>query len=616
MPFVIKHAALVSALDRRLPFDIASLRRAYEAGETTPSEVIEQFLARIDEDSTEGIWIFRRDADELRAEARSLDRRIGARRGALYGIPFGIKDSIDVAGAPTTAACPEYAYAPAKSAHVVERLRAQGAIWVGKTNLDQFATGLVGVRSPYGIPPNPFDARYITGGSSSGSAAAVARGHVPFALATDTAGSGRIPATFNNLVGLKPSRGLLSTSGLVPACKSIDCITILALTCGDALDVARVVTGFDADNPYSSPQADRFVWALGAVGRNLALGIPRDVDLAGVDDAERAEFEAACADFRSQGWNLVPIDMTPFFEAGSLLYEGPWIAERLAYFRDFLRDHADAVLPVTRSILAGAAEIRATEAFVAQHRLASLVRHVEPLWTRITALAVPGAPAFPRIEQVAADPIRINARLGRFTTFGNLLNLAAVSVPTGFRPDRLPAGVTFLGPWGRDSMLLSLGAHVHARRGGTLGAVGHPLPARGDSPPATPQDSLAVAVVGAHLTGQPLNHQLVDRGGVLLRTTRTAPDYRLYALPDTDPPKPGLVRVVDGAGAAIEVETWALPLDTVGSFLAGVRAPLSLGTIVLADGTSVHGFLCESWAVAGAHDLSALGGWRAYLGSL
>jgi allophanate hydrolase len=596
------------------PCDIASLRRAYDRDETTPTEAIDRLLDRIARDSTEGIWIFRRDAEELRAEARSLERRPREKRGALYGIPFGIKDTIDVAGAPTTAACPNYVYVPAKTAPVVERLRAEGAIWVGKTNLDQFATGLVGVRSPYGVPPNPFDARYVTGGSSSGSAAAVARGHVPFCLATDTAGSGRIPATFNNLVGLKPSRGLLSTTGLVPACRSIDCITVLALTCRDALDVARIATAFDADNPYSAPQADRFTWAMGSVGRDVLLGIPRDVDLESVDDEQRAQFEAACARFRSRGWKLIPVDMTPFFEAGSLLYDGPWVAERLAYFQDFVRNHAEGILPVTRGILAGGGEVRATGAFLAQHRLASLARRVEPLWRRITSLVVPGATTFPRIEEVAADPLRINTRLGRFTTFGNLLNLAGVSVPTGFRPDGLPAGVTFLGPWGRDAMLLSLAADVHARSGTTLGALGLPLPpALDDARPPLPPGSLALAVVGAHLTGQPLNHQLVERGGILLSTTRTAPHYRLYALPNTDPPKPGLVRVSDGAGAAIEVETWALPLDAVGSFLAGVRAPLCLGTIALADGSCVHGFLCESSAVTGARDISDRGSWRAYL---
>jgi allophanate hydrolase len=609
---VINAAAQVKTADRSFPFDVVSLRRAYDEGTVTPAQIVERTLERIAADDTEGIWIHLRDPEVLRAEAKSLERD-GNRDLALYGIPFAVKDNIDVAGVPTTAACPEYAYVPSVSAPVVERLRAQGALFVGKTNLDQFATGLVGVRSPYGTPPNPFDPRYISGGSSSGSAAAVARGHVPFALATDTAGSGRIPATFNNLVGFKPSRGLFSCRGVVPACRSRDCVSILTLTCADAREVASIATAFDRDDPYSSREADRFFWQADLAASGLRLAIPCERDLAFTSSSERLEFDRACARLADMGHTLVPIDMGPFFEAGSLLYDGPWIAERLSGVQDFLREHSDALLPVIRTILSRGQIPTGAEAFLSLQRLATLKRAVEPLWSEVTALVVPGAPEFPRIDEVLADPLETNARLGRYTTFGNLLDLAAVAVPSGFRADGLPAGIVALGPWGRDATLLALSANFHERTGALLGAVPASLPLAAPKRAPVPPTHLSLAVVGAHLTGQPLNHQLTDRGGVLVRTTRTSPQYRLYALANTQPAKPGLLRVDSGSRAAIEVEVWALPLGAVGSFLAGVRAPLCLGTIELIDGTNVHGFLCEATAVSGARDISSYGGWRAFL---
>jgi allophanate hydrolase len=553
-----------------------------------------------------------READDLRAEARSLERS-GNRRGSLYGIPFGVKDNIDVAGIPTTAACPEFAYMPGASSPVVDRLRAAGALFVGKTNLDQFATGLVGVRSPYGIPPNPFDARFVSGGSSSGSAAAVARGHVPFALATDTAGSGRVPAGFNNLVGLKPSRGLLSTRGMVPACRSLDCVSIMALTCPDARDIAAIACGFDGEDPFSRRAAEGFRWSSPPPAAGFRVGAPRREDLAFGDDEGRHRFDRACAQVVEMGGVVEPVDMAPFFEAGSLLYDGPWIAERLASLEEFVRTHPGALLPVLASILARGESPRATDAFRGYHRLRRLKRSVEALWGRLSALIVPAAPAIPRIDEVEADPIQANVRLGRYTNFVNLLDLAAVAVPAGFRRDGLPLGVTFLGPWGRDATLIALASAFHERTGGTLGATGAPLSLAADAAREPPAGFMAMAVVGAHLTGQPLNHQLTERGGVFLRSVRTAPRYRLYALPETTPPKPGLLRVRDEAGARIELEIWALPAETIGSFLAGIASPLSLGTIELEDGARIHGFLCEGSAVEGARDISSFGGWRGYL---
>jgi allophanate hydrolase len=596
--------------------DIATLRRAYGDGTLTPTDVVASVLASISEDRTEGIWIHVRETDALIAEARSLSRSYPPdARPPLYGVPFAVKDNIDVGGAPTTAACPAFAYLAHESAPVVDRLRAAGALCVGKTNLDQFATGLVGVRSPYGIPPNPFDSRYVTGGSSSGSAAAVARGQVSFALGTDTAGSGRVPAAFTNTVGLKPSRGLLSTRGVVPACRSLDCVSVLTLTCEDARDVAAVATGFDAGDPYSRPEAARFRWAAGLPTTGLRVGIPQVDDRFFGSDEAQVEFERACARLEAMAVVLEPVDMAPFFEAGRLLYEGAWLAERLSGLEPFVRSHSADLLPVVRTILAQAEGYRATDAFRALHRLAALRRDVEPLWSRIHALVVPTTPDIPRIDEVLADPIEANARLGRYTTFVNLLDLAAVAVPGGLRRDGLPAGITFIGPWGRDASLLAFASAFHARDAGALGATGWPWPARDAGANGADDGCLLLAVVGAHLSGQPLNPQLTERRATLVRAARTAPSYRLYALAGTQPAKPGLVRRDEGGGASIGVEVWAVPLEEFGSFIAGVRSPLAIGQIDLDDGTRVHGFLCEAWAVEGATDISAFGGWRAYLAS-
>ncbi len=590
------------------------MRRAYREGETTPAKVIESILSVISKEPAQGIWIHRRAATELEAEARTLESKYS--RDALpplYGVPFGVKDSIDVAGIPTTVACPDYAYVPTKSAPVVERLRQAGGIFIGKTNLDQFATGLVGVRSPYGITPNPFDASYVTGGSSSGSAAAVTRGQVAFAIATDTAGSGRVPAAFNNIVGLKPSRGLLSATGLVPACQSIDCITVLALTCEDAREVAAQASAFDPDDPFSHPAASQFQWRSGALGADLRAGIPREEDLVFGDEGTRRAFDRACSGLEAMGFTLERVNMGPFYEAGQLLYRGPWIAERLAGLEKFVKDSPGSLLPVIRSILADGEQYRATDAFRGIHRLAALKRTIEPLWRRLDALVVPTVPSHPRISEVLADPIEQNARLGRYTTFANLLDLAGISVPAWFRDDGLPSGITFLGPWGRDARLLTLAGAFHRHAAVSLGATGWPQPGELPAETMPPPGFLPLAVVGAHLSGQPLNHQLTDRGACLLRTARTSPNYRLYALPGTRPPKPGLVRVASGVGAAIEIEVWAIPSSEVGFFLAGVGAPLAIGTIELDDRSSVHGFLCESHAATNAEDISSFAGWRAYL---
>ena len=589
-----------------LALDLTSLRAAYASGTLTPLAVIDEVCDRI-EAGGEGIWISRFSRDQLRAAARALD---GNRNLPLHGVPFAVKDNIDVAGLPTTAACPAYSYQPAASAGVVERLVKAGAIVVGKTNMDQLATGLVGVRSPYGVPGNPFDGRYIVGGSSAGSAAAVGRGQVSFALGTDTAGSGRVPAAFTNTVGLKPSRGLISAAGVVPACRSLDCVSIFAFTCEDAAAVADVARGFDPRDPGSRPEADRLRWSGTAAPARFRFGVLADADREFFGDGEAARlYDEAIAALGGLGGEPVPVPFAPFRETARLLYDGPWVAERLAPFEELLA-RPDALLPVIQTIIGAGRRYQGTEVFRAVHQLEALRQQVRPLWREVEALVLPTTPTIYRIDEIEADPIALNARLGTYTNFVNLLDLAGVAVPAGFRGDGLPLGITFIGPRDSDARLCALAARFHRATAKTVGATGLPLPA---PPPPIAGDGFRLAVVGAHLTGQPLNHQLVELGGRLVRTCRTAPLYKLYALPGTTPPKPGLVRVAEG-GSAIEIEIWELPRASFGTFFPNVRAPLSIGTLEADDGEKVAGFLCEAYAVAGARDISALGGWRKFVG--
>jgi len=514
------------------------------------------------------------------------------------GLTFAIKDNIDLAGVPTTAACPAYAYSPQKSATVVERLIDAGAIPVGKTNMDQFATGLVGTRSPYGACSCVFDERYISGGSSSGSAVAVATGQVDFALGTDTAGSGRVPAAFNNLVGMKPTRGLLSTSGVVPACRSLDCVTILTRTCREAARVFEVACGFDPSDPYSrvpGPGQGAAPWATGA----FRFGVPSPAEMAFFgDDAASALFQEAVADLQSLGGTPVRIDYSLFKAAAELLYSGPWVAERLAAIGQFLETHGADMNPVVRDIIAGARRFTAVDAFHAEYKLRQLRRATEAEWARVDVLVLPTTGTIYTHEAVAADPVRLNTNLGYYTNFVNLLDLAAVAVPAGFRPNGLPFGISIIGPAVTDRGLLALACrYLHEPIDGTVPGC------------------IAVAVLGAHLSGQPLNWQLSERGARLLKTCRTRPDYRFYALEGAIP-KPGLVRDEGFAGPGIEVEVWAVPEDQFGSFVAAVPPPLGIGNAVLDDGATVKCFICEPYAIAGAREITAFGGWRKYLESL
>ncbi len=532
----------------------------------------------------------------------------GVPEGPLAGLRFAVKDNIDVAGLPTTAGCPAFSHEPGQHAAVVRRLLAAGAQVAGKTNLDQFACGLNGTRSPYGAVPNAFDARYVCGGSSSGSAYVVATGQVDFALGTDTAGSGRVPAGLNNIVGLKPTRGLVSAHGVVPASQSVDCVSIFATTVSLAARVLQQCMGHDARDPYSRKLRLRDT-PLPAVFR---FGLPDRLEFFG-DDLARAAFQQAITRMQALGGRAVTIDYAPLAKAAALLYDSALVAERYAAIRPFFDGRAQDVMEPVRSIIGSGGGFSAADLCEAQTRLRELGQLADAMWDRIDLLLVPTAPTHYTVAQMLADPIALNRNLGTYTNFVNLLDYAALSVPSSLRPDGLPFGVTLVGPCASDWQLADLGQRFHQATGLTQGATGAPLPAPQPIPGLSHNLNVKVAVVGAHLSGMPLNWQLTERGATLLHTADTAPDYRLFALPGTQPPKPGLVRVAAGTGAAIALEVWEMPVQQYGAFVALIPAPLGIGTLTLGDGSAVQGFVCEAHATAGATDISDYGGWRAYM---
>jgi allophanate hydrolase len=587
--------------------DIAILRQRYQSGELTPLALVEGLLDRMAGEDAHRIWISRLDADTLRAYARKLEGKDIASL-PLYGIPFAIKDNIDLAGLPTTAACPEFAYTPEKSATVVQRLIDAGAIPLGKTNLDQFATGLNGTRSPYGACRNAFDPDFISGGSSSGSAVAVALGLASFSLGTDTAGSGRVPAAFNNLVGHKPSCGALSTRGVVPACRSLDAVSIFALTAEDAERVLVVAAGFDAADEYSRP-LEAHGFDFGRAG-GFRFGVPMQKDLTffGNAEAERL-FSEAVQRMQALGGTPVEIDLAPFLDTARLLYGGPWVAERYLAIRDFFDAQSDKVFPPVREIIGGGKNISAADTFAHLYKLREYKRVCDAVWNDIDVMLTPTAGTIYRVDEMEADPIRLNSNLGYYTNFMNLLDLAATAVPAGFQHTGLPFGVTLIAPPHQDGPLLHLASRMQQALGSKLGATGHALPAA-EALNLLPSGQVRVAVVGAHLSGLPLNVQLIERNARLVSTTQTASKYRFYALPDGK--RPGLIKVASGGGA-IACEVWEMSASQFGSFVAGIPAPLGIGKLELADGTVVNGFICEGVAVADAKDITEYGGWRAWL---
>ncbi len=587
---------------------LADWRQAYADG-IRPADLLPALVEAFEASDT--AWIWRAPTPYVLEQLAALPPAPDAAT-PLWGVPFAVKDNIDVAGIPTTGACPAFAYTPEESATAVDRLRAAGAILVGKTNLDQFATGLVGTRSPYGEVPNTFDAAYVSGGSSSGSASVVARGLVPFALGTDTAGSGRVPAGFNNLVGLKPTPGSVPMTGVLPACRSLDVVSVLALTVADAAQVMALFEGAADEARFNEPVL-RPDW-LGQGGQPPRLGFPK---LPGCDAAlgwDRA-FDAACERARALGAELVEIDFAPLFEVARLLYEGPWVAERHLVAEGLLASDPGAIDPVVRGIMESADWFDGDAVFSGRYTLEELRTRIAPMWRAVDALMVPTAVTCPTRAAVAAEPLKRNAELGLYTNFVNLLGLAALALPSRVTSDGLPFGVTFIAPGGADAALVHWGLAGERAGPSTLGARLRDASADDRAPARVPLSApvLRLAVVGAHLQGMPLHGQLVERGCRLVARTRTAAAYKLFALPDTTPAKPGLARAE--GGVAIEVEVYDMPLDAVGGFLALIPPPLGLGSVELADGRWVKGFICEPHVLAGARDISAHGGWRAWLES-
>ena len=547
---------------------------------------VDAALAAADRAGSLGAWITRADAGAVRAAARRLTGT-----EPISGWTVAVKDNVDAEGYETTAGHPAFARRPAAGAPAVQALVDAGAIIVGKTNLDQFATGLVGTRSPFGPGRNPRSPEHVAGGSSSGSAIAVAVGAADIGVGTDTAGSGRVPAALCGVVGLKPTRGLVSTRGVVPAVAGLDCVSVLARTVGEAATALDLMAGFDAHDPWSRAPGS----GAPAVGPGpLRVGVPRTVDLAGLDAPAERAWRAALDSLDRLG-PVAEVDLAPYLDAGALLYQGAFVAARWHAFGAFLTAHPDGADPTVAGIVESARALRADALVGDLQRLQALRHAFAATLDSVDVIALPTVGTAPTLAEVAADPVGVNTAMGRFTNGTNLLDLCAAAVPAGARSDGLPFGITFLGPAFADATVATAAARFVA-----------------EPDPAAPRWTrlATVIVIGAHLTGQPLNHQLTERGGRLLRATRTAPVYALYALPTT-PPKPGLVRV-DQGGAAIAAELWQMPLDRFGEFVLDVAAPLTIGTVELADGSTHPGFLCEAIATAGAPDITRYGGWLAY----
>ena len=595
------------------PITVIELLAAYQSEQLSPDGFLTQKLAEARADER-NCWI------ESISDAQ-LDSFLANLKGKspkdlpLFGVPFAIKDNIDLAGLPTTAGCKGYAYQPESSAYVVQALINAGAVPLGKTNLDQFATGLVGTRSPWGAVKNSFNDAYISGGSSSGSAVTVATGQVCFSLGTDTAGSGRVPAAFNNILGMKATKGMVSCTGLVPACKSLDCITLFAHTTDDLNLLLDIAGHYDETDCYARPNpesnhATAYHPENALTGRKIGVPAPEQLAFFGNDSA-KALFNSALDKLKAQGVELVEIDFEPFAQAALLLYEGPWVAERYAAIETFFEADSSRCLPVIETIIGGAQGKTAVDAFKAIYQLQAYKVQCDAILSTVDSVVIPTAGTIYTIDEVNADPIKLNSNVGYYTNFMNLLDYAAIALPAGIQTTGLPFGITLFGPAWSDRKLLSFGGAWQQSLGLPLGATHAPLPVLEPSA-ATQEGWVELAVCGAHLEGLPLNVQLLERGARLVKATHTSAHYKLYALAGGPPFRPGLIRS-EGAGSAIEVEVWTLPQAALGSFLQGIPQPLGLGKVELADGAWVTSFICEGYAVETAEEITQYGGWRRYM---
>jgi allophanate hydrolase len=592
---------------------LSALKAAYSDGQLTPRQLLAALRDKAAALNPEfNLFIHLLSFDELEPYLAALDGKTAAEL-PLYGVPFAIKDNIDLAGVPTTAACPAFAYTPERSASLVEQLIALGAIPLGKTNLDQFATGLNGTRSPYGACRNSLHPDYPAGGSSAGSALAVALGVASFALGTDTAGSGRVPAALNNLVGLKATKGLLSTAGVVPACRTLDCVSYFSASAREASQLLALTAGLDARDAYSRANP---LWndasAFGVPRPGWRFGVPKQLEFLGCPESP-ALFAATIERLKALGGEAVEIDFAPFLEAARLLYAGPWVAERYSVAGELIEAQPEAVLPVIRAVLEQAPGTSAVDAFRAQYRLQALKAICDEIMADVDCVLTPAYPRPVTLAELHAEPVARNSDLGYYTNFMNMLDYAAVAVPAGFMAGGLPWGVTLFGRAFTDQYLLSLSDAL--QRHSDLPLAGERTLQLTAPANLARNDRARLVVCGAHLDGLVLNWLLRQRGGRLIEATHSSADYQLYALAGGPPLRPGMLRVSQG-GRAIAVEVWELPSSELGSFLTGIPAPLGLGRVQLADGRWETGFICEPCGIEDAVNISHFGGWRAFLGSL
>lgn len=587
---------------------IDQLQAEYQNGSVTPRQVMNYITEKASQYTQYNMFIHLLSGNELEPYLATLEKS-APNSLPLWGMPFVIKDNIDLANIPTTAACKEYSYTPEKSATVVKLLIEAGAIPVAKANMDQFATGLVGTRSPYGVCHNAFDFDMISGGSSSGSAVALALGLCSFSLGTDTAGSGRVPAAFNNLVGLKPSKGLLSTSGVVPAVRSQDVVSIFALNAQDAYQVFDIAAKIDSMDEFSRTESTLTppAWPI-----QPTIGVPNQASLEFYNDTvAKTHFQQTLKQLKSLGFEIIEIDFTPWLETAKLLYGGAWVAERYTAIESFFNKNETLLDPTVGNIIAGARNLSAADAYKGSYALQKAQAKTQDIWQKVDCIITPTTPTTFSLAQVAADPIGLNSILGTYTNFMNLLDYAAIAMPTGFRVDGLPNGITLFAPAGSDRALLNLVDKLHSQFIQTSGAIPSSVPA--PSPEMfTDQHNISVAVVGAHLVDFPLNWQLKERGAKLLQTTKTAPKYKFYQLAGGPILKPGLIKT-EQEGASIEVEVWSMPKQHLGTFLALIPSPLGLGKVELDDGSQVVGFICEPYAIESATDITSTGGWRNWM---
>ncbi len=616
--------------------DISTLQQLYVQGLLTPEQLVPIILERNKAYKDNAIWIYLLNDSELKSQTTALKKRLENVNGdytqlPLYGIPFAVKDNIDVAGFPTTAACSDYSYTPSENAFVVECLLNAGALFIGKTNLDQFATGLVGTRSPYGVVKNIFNPAYISGGSSSGSAVAVTAGLVAFSLGTDTAGSGRVPAAFGNIIGLKPSRGLLSVRGVVPACQSLDCVSIFTLNSLDANFILQQCLKEDVKDPWQKPVKEwqHLIAEIQTTeiksSAKIRIGIIQNEDLDFFDNSDYARlYQNASKNLSLIDCELISIPFTLFKEAGKLLYDGPWVAERYTGLKSFIKDHANSILPVTLNIIENGKHFSASDTFQGMYRMQALRKECAQLFKNLDVILFPTTGTIYTIAEIEASPIKLNSNLGIYTNFVNLLDLCGITVPQAFDAKGLPFGLTLLAPALHESLLLKLAESLHAKANLPWGYNFLPINDKSNkstypiypfAKPEKPDEKILIAVFGLHLRGLALNNQLTDLNAEFVREDLTSANYTMYAVQGLKGLLPGLIRV-NNYGSSIALEIWSLNAEAAGNFLTLIRPPLGLGNIELKSREWIKGFICEPYAIAGRENLTHFGGWRNYLKSL